>query len=132
MSQYIKIVNGEIVQRQPYPQEGFVEAPDGVVCGQLWDAGTLTFVDPAAPDTNPYIPLKPYQFWGAVRALGYEQDLQDWVAAIADPVEKGIASAMLEYSLEFRRDHPLMETARQVLGMSEVELDTLWIWGLTL
>lgn len=118
--------------------------------GQTWWAGpnveiTIDFLgDPAAqgllpnnpyvppPTPSPFLPLKPYQFWGAVRALGYEQDLKDWVATIVDPVERGIASAMLEYSLEFRRDHQLMAAARLALGMTESELDSLWLWGLTL
>ena len=84
------------------------------------------------PPHNPYLPLKPYQFWGAVRATGHEIDLHAWVDTIADPVQKGIASAMLEFSLEFRRDHPLIEAARIHLGMTETELNDLWLWGLTL
>lgn len=93
----------------------------------LWEAEQAAF----EPE-SPYLPLKPYQFWGAVRATGNEQPLKDWVAAIADPVQQALASAMLEYSLEFRRDHPLMEAARIELGMSETELNDLWLWGLTL
>ena len=80
----------------------------------------------------PYPPLKPYQFWGAVRATGHETALTTWVGAMTDPVQKGIASAMLEFSLEFRRDHPLIEAARLHLEMSEAELNDLWLWGLTL
>lgn len=94
------------------------------------------FPAPVAPPlvtpASPYVPLKPYQFWGAVRATDNEQRLKDWVATIADPAEQGVASAMLEFSLEFRRDHPLMEAARVALEMSETELNDLWIWGLTL
>ena len=84
------------------------------------------------PEPSPYLPLKPYQFWGAVRATGHEIDLHTWVDTIVDPVQKGIASAMLEFSLEFRRDHPLIEAARIHLGMTETELNDLWLWGLTL
>lgn len=84
------------------------------------------------PEANLYLPLEPYQFWGAVRATGHEIDLHAWVDTIADPVQKGIASAMLEFSLEFRRDHPLIEAARIHLGMTETELNDLWLWGLTL
>ena len=87
---------------------------------------------PLVPLISPFLPLKPYQFWGAVRATGHEQALKDWVTGIEDPVQQGIASAMLEYSLEFRRDHPLIEAARVHLEMSEGELNDLWLWGLTL
>lgn len=97
-----------------------------------WEAqgNTIPAYEPLEP--NPFLPLKPYQFWGAVRATGHEIDLHAWVDTIADPVQKGIASAMLEFSLEFRRDHPLIEAARIHLGMTETELNDLWLWGLTL
>ncbi|MCR6672204.1 hypothetical protein [Devosia ginsengisoli] len=76
--------------------------------------------------------LKPYQFWGAVRAQGYEVTLHDWVASITDPVEQALASSMLEFSLEFRRNHPMIEAARVYLEMSESDLDNLWSWAATL
>ncbi|MFP9138693.1 hypothetical protein ACLI1C_16055 [Devosia sp. XGJD_8] len=98
-----------------------------------WEAEGNTipaYVPPDAP--SPFVPLKPYQFWGAVRATGHETALTTWVGAMTDPVQKGIASAMLEFSLEFRRDHPLIEAARVHLEMSEAELNDLWLWGLTL
>lgn len=97
-----------------------------------WEAAGNTIPAYVPPVGNPYLPLKPYQFWGAVRATGREQSLKDWVAAIPDPVQKGIASAMLEFSLEFRRDHPLIEAARVHLEMTDQELNELWLWGLTL
>ena len=92
----------------------------------------LSLLTPLVPVVSPYLPLKPYQFWAAVRATGHEVDLIAWVEGITDPVQKGIASAMLEFSLEFRRDHPLIEAARVHLDMTEGELNDLWLWGLTL
>ena len=97
-----------------------------------WEAEGNTISAYVPPIANPYLPLKPYQFWGAVRATGHETALTTWVGAMTDPVQKGIASAMLEFSLEFRRDHPLIEAARLHLEMTEQELNDLWLWGLTL
>lgn len=97
-----------------------------------WEAEGNTIPAYESPAADPFAPLKPYQFWGAVRATGHEIDLHAWVDTIADPVQKGIASAMLEFSLEFRRDHPLIEAARIHLEMTETELNDLWLWGLTL
>lgn len=97
-----------------------------------WEAQGNIIPAYAAPTPNPFGPLAPYQFWGAVRATGHETALTTWVGAMSDPVQKGIASAMLEFSLEFRRDHPLIEAARVHLEMSEAELNDLWLWGLTL
>lgn len=73
--------------------------------------------------------LEPDQFWGVLRATGYEQPLRDWIAAIEDPIQRGFVSAKLEFAKYFERDHPLVEEARLALGVSELELDDLWKFG---
>lgn len=73
--------------------------------------------------------LEPDQFWGVLRATGYEQPLRDWIAAIEDPIQRGFVSAKLEFAKYFERDHPLVEEARLALGVSEIELDDLWKFG---
>lgn len=50
---FIKIENGVIVQKQPYAEDGFVEAPDHVVCGQT-KSGNEFLNPPPTP-----IPEKP-------------------------------------------------------------------------
>lgn len=47
MSNYVKVEEGVVVQRQPYLQDGFIEAPDGVVCGWLWDGEEFAPAQPA-------------------------------------------------------------------------------------
>lgn len=44
---FVKIENGVVVQKQPYAEDGFVEAPDDVVCGYLHDGDEF-----AAPEPN--------------------------------------------------------------------------------
>lgn len=39
---YVLIESGVVVQRQPYSGPGFVDAPDHVVCGYLWDGSVFT------------------------------------------------------------------------------------------
>ncbi len=73
--------------------------------------------------------LEPDEFWGVLRATGYEQPLRDWIAAIEDPIQRGFVSAKLEFAKYFERDHPLVEEARLALGVSEIELDDLWKFG---
>lgn len=73
--------------------------------------------------------LEPDQFWGVLRATGYEQPLRDWIAAIEDPVQRAFVSAKLEFAKYFERDHPLIEEARLALGIGETELDDLWKFG---
>lgn len=83
--------------------------------------------------------LKPYQFWAVMRATGHEAGLRSWIAALNDeshpsydPVAWAHASAIIDFSLEYRRDHPLVEAARQVIGVDETELDDLWRYAASL
>lgn len=111
--------SGQLISRDMTPEE--IAA---------WEAELPAYVPPE-PE-SPYLPLKPYQFWTAVRATGHEADLHAWVDAMGDPIAKSYASAVLEFSLEFRYDHPLMQVVLQVLGLTVEEFQTLWLWALDL
>ena len=80
--------------------------------------------------STPRLPdLEPDQFWGAVRAFGYEEGIRAWVAGIEDPVARGFLSAKLDFAKHFERLHPFVEEARLALGLSDEELDSLWIFA---
>lgn len=49
---YVKIENGVVVQKQPYPEAGFIEAPDDVVCGMLFDGQSFTAPPPVPPSVD--------------------------------------------------------------------------------
>lgn len=38
---YVLIEDDIVIQKQPYPQSGFIEAPDVVVCGMAWDGAAF-------------------------------------------------------------------------------------------
>lgn len=42
MTAFVKVVNGIVVQKQPYPGDGFLAAPDHVVCGFLHDGNAFS------------------------------------------------------------------------------------------
>ena len=92
----------------------------------------------ALPDLNaPRLPnLEPDQFWFVVRVSGHEQVLRDWVASLNDPESQNydpmawaVASAKLDFAKFFERDHPLVEAAREALGMSPEVLDDFWAYA---
>lgn len=77
--------------------------------------------------------LEPDQFWFVVRLTGHEQELRDWVVSLNDPLSPNYdpvawawASAKLDKAKYFERDHPLVEGARQAIGMTVLQLDDLW------
>lgn len=97
------------------------------------------FSPPPSPVPEPFPVLKPYQFWAVMRATGHEAGLRAWVASLNDPENEAYdpltwanASAIIDFSLEYRRDHPLVEAAQQVMGVSVSELDDLWRYAATL
>ncbi|KFL25001.1 hypothetical protein JP74_21805 [Devosia sp. 17-2-E-8] len=86
--------------------------------------------------------LEPDRFWAAVKFFGFEADLLTWVAAIkpTDPESPTYvldlafwseAAAKLERAKYFERDHPMIEGARQALGITEQQLDNMWMWALS-
>lgn len=50
MKNYVKIENGVVVQRQPYAEIDFIEAPENVVCGWLFNDDEFT---PPSPPPGP-------------------------------------------------------------------------------
>lgn len=51
---YGLIIDNILVQKQPYPQEGFVEISDSAVCGQIWDGGNFINPEPTEPQPPEY------------------------------------------------------------------------------
>jgi hypothetical protein len=47
MMAYVLIEDGVVILKQPDPRDGFIECPDEVVCGFLYDG--VTFTAPVAP-----------------------------------------------------------------------------------
>ena len=54
MRNFVKIKNGVVVQKQPYAEKGFIEAPDHVICGQIANADGTYSNPPPQPDERPY------------------------------------------------------------------------------
>lgn len=82
--------------------------------------------------------LEPDQFWFVVRASGHEQELREWVASLNDPegpnydpMAWAVASAKLDFAKYFERDHPLVEAAREAIGLTVLQLDDLWKFAAT-
>lgn len=111
----------------------------------VWDiitsglAGSISTYVPPYPKPEYFPFLKPYQFWTVMRATGHESDLRNWVSSLNDeqspnydPVAWAYASSVIDYSLEYRREHSLVEAAREVMGVTEEQLDDLWRYASTL
>lgn len=58
---------------------------------------------------------------------GLWQSVLDYVAAITDPVQKAIAEVALHDAQEWRRDSPFMVAISSALGVTEEQMDQLFV-----
>ena len=57
---------------------------------------------------------------------GYKDELDTYVSGLHGQA-KVVARAKLDKALTFRRDNDLVNAARVAIGLSESNLDTLWL-----
>lgn len=55
------------------------------------------------------------------------ETIESMLNNIVDPIEKKIASIEWEYSIEIKRDHPLISTFAQQLGITQQQLNDIFI-----
>ncbi|MFN3440966.1 MAG: hypothetical protein ACK4Z3_01040 [Rhizobium rosettiformans] len=109
------------------PPEGYVEVPEYVQPGYLFD-GT-SFTPPEAPSL-PTPPLPRLTFWLAAAEIGVTKaGIRAHIDAMPEGVEKFQALAYLEEAQVYRRNDPLLIQMAAVEGITEPELDALWAWA---
>lgn len=97
---------------------------------------------PPEPEPETLPNLEPDQFLAAVKFFGFEAALLAWVDGLKptdlenptyeqDLAFWSMVSAKLERAKFFERDHPMIEGARQALGLTEQQLDNMWMWALS-
>lgn len=63
----------------------------------------------------------------ALIQAGYWQDVLDFVEAIPDPTQKLLAQVALNDTTEWKRTSPFLIAAATEIGLTEEQLDTLFI-----
>lgn len=97
-----------------------VAAPDEVAKGWLYDGQDFAEPPPAAASVPEVV--TPFQARAALRAAGLLSQAEALVATGDD-----ITKDAWEYATEFRRSSPLLTGLAAQLGMSEQQLDQLFI-----
>ncbi len=77
-------------------------------------------------------PLAPYQFRAMLKIAGIEQAVAGAIAAIEDDAQRAVAEAKLEYALSFQREDPLFDVLAPAVGLTDEEIDALWLQALSL
>lgn len=63
----------------------------------------------------------------ALIQAGLWQQVLDYVAAITDPTQKALADVALNDTTEWRRDSPFLATVAAGIGLSDQQLDDLFV-----
>lgn len=87
------------------------------------DGGVFRPEDEPAPSLPD---LEPYQFRAMLKLSGKQDALYAVLDQLPEP-QRTVAQSKLEYSLTFRRDNDLVALATQAIGLSDAELDELWL-----
>lgn len=112
---YVERAGGKVVGVFAHKQPGFAE--------EWLDEGSPEIEAFFSPVKLP--DLAPYQFRAMLKLSGKQDALYSFIEALPEP-QKTIAQSKLEYSLTFKRDNDLVAAAKQALGLTDAELDTLW------
>ena len=93
-----------------------------------WRDGAAALI-PAPEPEPPIVPAVVSRAKGKVVLIraGLWQSVLDYVAAIPDPVQKAIAEVALHDAQEWRRDSPLMTAISSALGVTEEQMDQLFV-----
>ncbi len=77
-------------------------------------------------DPNDY-PLRPDQFFAMLAIAGLTDAVTAAVAAIPDARQRAIAGAKLNHTDAFHRDNPLFETLKAGVGVTDAQIDAMWM-----
>lgn len=118
-------------ERQVFaPDERFIECPDDVFGGYLFDGADYAPPPAAAPSSDPSdYPLNRFQFEAFVLSLGLSMAaLETAVNGLALPAfDKAVALSRLRNAASYNYSHPLVEHVRVKIGMSKTQLTENWM-----
>ena len=124
MSNFVKVVDGVVVQRQPYDEDGFIEATDDVICGWLNDG--VTFSMPVALEPEPVVPQEVTM--GQCRLALFDKhgiETDEEFLALTDmlpEVQRARARLELRTRPTVRFDSPLVQGLCAAMGWNVAEL----------
>lgn len=115
----------------------YAQALAGMLAGKVVSIdGGFAVVDPPEPEEPPVPEPEPdgpptvvtrAQGKAALIQAGLWADVLAYVDAIADPTQQALARVALDDTTEWRRDSPFLATAAAALGLSETQLDDLFV-----
>lgn len=106
------------------PGATLVEAPPEVAIGDTFDGTTFTRPAPAVVVPESVTRRQARQ---ALLLAGLLDSVQPAIDAIPDPIERGLVQIDWDDSQEFERHRPTLLMLASALGLTEEQVDTLFI-----
>lgn len=133
---YVIVENGVVVNRTQADApmgSGWIQS-DTAQIGWLYDTSTGEFSEPVHVDQGVYVPqkLSRAQARGALILAGLIDHVQPALDAISDPLQRALAQNDWDNRLEFERTHPQLLAIAGALGLTDEQIDQLFITGATL
>lgn len=88
----------------------------------LWAASEAAKAQAANPLNKP---LNAVQFHAMLGILGKTEAVASAVEALDEPA-RSVARARINYSQQFRRNHPLFAQLSTLVGVTDAEIDAAW------
>lgn len=130
---YCKIQDAKVVDRAVFDdtmaddwpdRSDWIESDEAQI-GWLLVDGFLTAPPVVTPPVT--IPdLAPYQFRAMLKLSGRQDQLYAFIATLPEP-DRTVAQSKLEYSLVFKFDNDLVQTAREAMAIPMQEFKALWL-----
>ena len=117
-------------------EEQYAQALAGMAAGKLVSIDDdFELVDPPKPEEPPVPEPEPgpptvvtrAQGKAALIMAGLWSAVESYLDAITDPTQQALARVALDDTAEWRRDSPFLATAAAALGLSDEDLDGLFV-----
>lgn len=89
--------------------------------------GVVTLVHTLADASPTDFPLAPAQFFAMIEISGYGPDIEAAIEAITDPIDRAVVRSKYRNSGHYKRDNELLTMLLPAVGISDQELDALWM-----
>ena len=133
------IENGVVTQLwlPDNPPQGYVEVPDFVQPGYTFDGENYRPPELASPADPLSLPLDRLTFWLVAAGAGVSKwAVRDHIEVMPeetadDKLQKYAAIAWFEEAKQYRRYDPVLVALAGAVGLTEDELDALWIYAIS-
>jgi hypothetical protein len=116
------VLDGETFPFSYHPLDG---APLTLAIDDYIADGGLEIADYVAPPAA-LLPLSARQFHLALALNGLAEPLEDAIATIPEPSQT-LIRIEFERATEFRRDYPLLVSLSTALGLTDEQVDGMWL-----